>query len=269
MKVVWSALAFLLLVTGCEEGFQQENEDPTVPVAIACEGCSELVSKSTESCDRCGHATLASILAYKKEEVRKTKEAKVLKRERELALARSKIEEIERRWDEVHSAYGQFIGQATDLETLQSSITPFSGWVKYIGEDGRISWLAHYRDDKRDGLLTSWFRNGRKEKEVNWKGGVQDGLSTVWFESGPKKGEKSWGKGERDGFATSWYENGRKQSASSWKAGKLVSVNVWEPDGKKCKVSFVREGNGVWVEYFNGGGEIFRVLYKDGLKVEN
>ena len=82
MKAVWSALAFVLLVTGCEEGFQQENDDPTVPVAIACEGCSELVSKGTESCDRCGHATLASILAYKKEEVRKAKEAKILKRER-------------------------------------------------------------------------------------------------------------------------------------------------------------------------------------------
>ena len=105
MKAVWSALAFVLWVTGCEEGFQQENYDPTVPVAIACEGCSELVSKSTESCDRCGHATLASILAYKKEVVRKAKEARILKRESELALARSKIEEIERRWDEVDSAY--------------------------------------------------------------------------------------------------------------------------------------------------------------------
>ena len=50
----------------------------------------------------------------------------------------------------------------------------------------------------------------------------------------------------------------------TYKDGKLVTIVVWKPNGKKCPVTNVVNGNGVWVYYNYDGTERYRHTYKDG-----
>ena len=50
---------------------------------------------------------------------------------------------------------------------------------------------------------------------------------------------------------------------------KLVTAVVWKPNGEKCPVTNVVDGNGVVVYYTPHGTEDDRRFYKDGVKVED
>jgi len=47
-----------------------------------------------------------------------------------------------------------------------------------------------------------------------------------------------------------------------------VTTVAWKPNGEKCPVTNVVNGNGVWVWYNDDGTESFRTTYKDGVKVD-
>jgi len=51
---------------------------------------------------------------------------------------------------------------------------PYTGWIKEMYNNGQVKELVHYRDGKKDGLLTTWHDNGQKEGEVNYKDGKKD-----------------------------------------------------------------------------------------------
>ena len=71
------------------------------------------------------------------------------------------------------------------------------------------------------------------------------------------------------GLSTNWHSNGQKGGDSSWKDGKLMSAVGWKPNGEKCPVTNVKDGNGVVVSYKRDGTELFRSSYKDGEEVED
>ena len=98
------------------------------------------------------------------------------------------------------------------------------------------------------GLAQSFYENGQKKLEFNWKDGKQDGLATKWYESGQKKSEGSFKDGKPDGSLTFWDENSQKKLEGSWKDGKL---------------------HGLLIVYNKDGTEKVRSTYKDGEKVED
>ena len=55
---------------------------------------------------------------------------------------------------------------------------------------------GYIKDDKKDGLSTSWYENGNKQLETNNKDGELDGVSTLWFDNGQKKAEVTFKKGK-------------------------------------------------------------------------
>ena len=74
--------------------------------------------------------------------------------------------------------------------------------------------------------------------------------------------------GKQDGLVTKWYENGQKRQEENYKDYKLMSAVGWKPNGEKCPVTNVKDGNGVWVWYKEDGTESFRKTYKNGKIVE-
>ena len=71
------------------------------------------------------------------------------------------------------------------------------------------------------------------------------------------------------GKAVDYYSNGQKKKEANVKDGKLMSAEVWKPNGVKCTVTNVKEGNGVVVEYKEDGTEEYRFTYKDGERVRD
>ena len=75
--------------------------------------------------------------------------------------------------------------------------------------------------------------------------------------------------GELDGPSMGWSSNGCKEEESTWKDGKRMTTVVWKPNGEKCPVTNVVNGNGVGVSYNDDGTGNSRTTYKDGVKVED
>ena len=86
----------------------------------------------------------------------------------------------------------------------------YSGNVfkKYLG--GKSQLEGSYKDGKRDGLWTEWFRDGQKWEEGTYKDGKIDGLFTTWYENGQKEREGTFKDGKEDGLSFRWYDNGQK-----------------------------------------------------------
>ena len=73
----------------------------------------------------------------------------------------------------------------------------------------------------------------------------------------------------KDVLHTQYYENGQKEREGNWKDGKLMSIVIWKPNGEKCPVTNVVNGNGVWVEYKEDGTEDDRFTFKAGEPVRD
>ena len=66
------------------------------------------------------------------------------------------------------------------------------------------------------------------------------------------------------GRAESFYENGNKRATSTFKNEKMMTQTRWKPNGEKCPVTNVVNGNGVVVVYEEGGTETVRLTFKHG-----
>ena len=73
--------------------------------------------------------------------------------------------------------------------------------------------------------------------------------------------------GKCEGPQTRLYINGQKQREETHKDGKLMSIVAWQPNGEKCPVTNLKDGNGVSVRYNDDGTEDGRLTYKDGEEV--
>jgi antitoxin component YwqK of YwqJK toxin-antitoxin module len=59
----------------------------------------------------------------------------------------------------------------------------------------------------------------------------------------------------KDGLWTCWFGNGQKKKEVNWKDGKLITAVGLKPNGEKCPVTNVVDGNGPWV-YYNEEGPV-------------
>jgi antitoxin component YwqK of YwqJK toxin-antitoxin module len=141
------------------------------------------------------------------------------------------------------------------------------GWWAEWSASGQKLMEGNFKADKKDGLWTYWHHNGRKHSEESFRAGKLYGLSKGWDEEGRKETESNWKDGRIDGLFTRWYENGQKEGEATFRESKLYSVVVRKPDGKKCILSNVENGTGVWVVYDEKGTEESRSYYLNGKKV--
>jgi len=62
------------------------------------------------------------------------------------------------------------------------------------------------------------------------------GKYVSYYENGQKRGEKNYKNGELDGLHTKWYENGKKEFEGNWKGYKRVGLWIcWNEEGNVTK----------------------------------
>ena len=147
---------------------------------------------------------------------------------------------------------------------LANEENPFTGRAESFYENGQKELESNYKDGKPDGLWTWWYENGQKKKEGNLKDGKSVGLWTIWKKNEQKWLEINYKDDKEDELYTYWYENGQKESEQNCKDGKLMSAVVWKPNGQKCPVTNVKNGNGVRVVYNADGFKSWERNFKDG-----
>ena len=167
---------------------------------------------------------------------------------------------------------------------LPNTDKPFSGYAKRRYENEQMEILAQIKDGYVV-RLKQWQENGNPKWDVGLmegKVGVEGmpnkikqklmeyghGPATHWHDNGQKQGEGNLKDGKPEGLFTLWHENGQKQVEGNYKDGKLISAVSWKPNGEKCPVTNVKDGDGIWVLYNEDGTEVGRQTYKYGNLVE-
>ena len=150
------------------------------------------------------------------------------------------------------------------LEDSWKNFSLHHGLVTYWYANGQKSSERSYKYGKFDGILTKWYENGQKRFVINCKDGKKEGLAILYDENGQKYSEGNYKDGKEDGLHSSWYKKGQKRFEENYKDGKLMYVEVWKPNGEKCPVTNVKEGNGVVIYYNEDGSQMRRMTYKDG-----
>ena len=163
--------------------------------------------------------------------------------------------------------------------------TPYSGWMKV-----RNLVLMKFNRGKQDGLKITWRNNGQKDSEQIWKDGKVmtfatwkpngekcpvtkvvngNGVMVAYRDDGTERRRVIYKDSEQAAEESIYrYDNGQKMTRRTYKDGKLLTLVVWKPNGEKCPVTNVVDGNGVAVFYNDDGTEDYRWTYKDGLWTE-
>jgi len=100
--------------------------------------------------------------------------------------------------------------------------TPFSGKYVTYYENGQREVEVNYKYGKKDGLDTLWFENGQKLVEENYRNGKEEGLHTQWFGNGQKRMEWDFKNGKREGLWIYWDKEGNVTETETYKDGELV-----------------------------------------------
>ena len=159
------------------------------------------------------------------------------------------------------------IGLITRVVSLKEG--KIEGLMIFRKNQGKLRKLRadNFKDGKMHGLSTEWYENGQKSLERNLIYGMKQGSWTRWYKDGTQALIATYKDGKRVGLSRAWYENGQKKGEATFRAGKLYSVVVWKPNGKKCIVSNIENGTGIWVVYDEKGTEESRRYYLNGKKV--
>lgn len=97
---------------------------------------------------------------------------------------------------------------------------PYTGWVKSTYDDGKIFYLAQYKDGKENGSWFQWYRNGKKMEETSFKDGKVLQI-LVWKPDGIKCPETNVVNGS--GLTVSYDQGGKEYLRSSYMNGEWVN----------------------------------------------
>jgi antitoxin component YwqK of YwqJK toxin-antitoxin module len=111
------------------------------------------------------------------------------------------------------------------------------------GLNGHKKEEYHYKNGKKNGLMTTWHENGNKHEEANLKDDEMYGLITQWYENGNKKSEIHLKDNKINGLMLSWHKNGNKKIEGNHKDGELDGlVTAWYEDGSKKHEIYYKDG---------------------------
>ena len=63
--------------------------------------------------------------------------------------------------------------EAAQLHYAPNSQTPYTGWVKQMGENGQVKGLHQLKDGKEHGLMTEWDEDGNVISQTNFENGKE------------------------------------------------------------------------------------------------
>jgi antitoxin component YwqK of YwqJK toxin-antitoxin module len=151
--------------------------------------------------------------------------------------------------------------------------------------------LGEFLNGYKNGLFTSYYRNGKKRMEGSYHLGIKEGIHLEWFESGEKRSEISFNKGTFNGPYTEWYSNRKKKYTGTYSGGiknglhsewaengvkiseiyyELGNLNgrytIWNTDGTKLMDGFYAHGrkDGTHHEWYDSGTKKSEITYVNG-----
>ncbi len=155
-------------------------------------------------------------------------------------------------------------------EAMTIGVSPaadYSGaWVTYY-VNGQKHRESQYRSGKLDGLHSDYYENGQKSVEQNQVNGECAGPGTGWYRDGRKMYEGQCVAGKYGGAWTHWREDGTLLQRVEYKDGQFDGVSTfWHPNGQMEREVHYKKGkeNGLTRAWDSTGKLLTAVEYTDG-----
>ena len=88
--------------------------------------------------------------------------------------------------------------------------------------DGNVKYVDKYNsDDKKDGLWKLFYSDDSRG-EINFNNNKMNGVLRIWHKNGKKSAEGFYKMGESDGIFSKWFDDGTKWSEEVYKNGKKI-----------------------------------------------
>lgn len=87
----------------------------------------------------------------------------------------------------------------------------------------------------------SYFANGKKESERDYKNGKVNGWARMWFESGQLHMEATYIDNKVHGTRTAYHKNGQMFCKAEYDHGKILGKKNWNEEGKEIYLPLDRE----------------------------
>ena len=87
----------------------------------------------------------------------------------------------------------------------------------------------------------SYFSNGKKESEREYKNGKVNGMARMWFKNGQLYMEATYKDNKVNGERIAYYENGQMFCRAYYENGKIIRKKNWDKEGKEIYLPLDRE----------------------------
>jgi antitoxin component YwqK of YwqJK toxin-antitoxin module len=129
---------------------------------------------------------------------------------------------------------------------------------------------ANYVNDKKEGIWTTYFPNGKPSSVAQFKAGLRTGRWSKWYENGQLAENEGYANDKRDGLQTRYFPNGRKGSEETFANGERAGHWAkWYDNGQLAEEGEFLNGkrNGTWSGFFPNGQPREQAHYDQGARV--
>lgn len=111
-----------------------------------------------------------------------------------------------------------------------------------LHEEYKLLKLYGTPPDNYTGVWRTWYKNGNKCIERNYKYGKPHGKWIQWHKNGQKRGEANYKNGKLHGKSTEFYERGQKHREIHFKNGEVYTDTIWDENGKPIEKKYYKKG---------------------------
>lgn len=132
--------------------------------------------------------------------------------------------------------------------------------------NGKVSEKETYTDGDLNGLVHTFFMNGKLQRELSYKAGEKDGFYTEWYAHGAKEEEGWFVDGELEGLWKNYGKDGKLVSSTNYLNGEFHgALTRYHPNGQTSQESFYKNGLiEKIIQYDTLGSVIHEVQFKNG-----
>lgn len=130
-----------------------------------------------------------------------------------------------------HDNKESFTGSFTDNRTDgKNSLT---GVLKSWYYDGQKRSESNYKNSLRDGVQLQWHKNGKLLSECYYMSGIRHGSSKGWYPNGQRSFEYNYINDNFHGKQMGWFENGQPACENNYSYGVNSGIHQeWNETGK-------------------------------------
>lgn len=158
------------------------------------------------------------------------------------------------------------MGRLQEIRTINEGIP--EGEVLQYDDAGLLICKYHIKDGEKNGEETEYYpyKRGKEPKPrlmVSWYQDKIQGVVKTWYPNGRQESKREMSDNKKNGWLTAWYEDGAIMMIEEYDAD-VLKKGTYFKKGEKTPVSEIREGKGVATLFDSQGNYLKKITYQQG-----